>query len=65
MRDRHEISPKCFICGIKWTRAEKIREHLLSKHRHHFTEDERQEIRHLRGLNNTIEFLEKLEITRL
>ena len=65
MRDKHEISRKCFICGIKWTRPEKIREHLLSKHRPHFTEEERQKILRLRGLNNTIESLERLEIIRL
>jgi hypothetical protein len=62
IRDKHEIPPKCFICGIKWTRAEKIRKHLISRHRDHFKEEERQEIRRLRGLNNTIEFLKKLEI---
>jgi hypothetical protein len=65
MRDKHEVSPKCFICGIKWTRSAKIKEHLLSKHRHHFTEEERREIQRLRGLNNMIDLLERLEITRL
>ena len=63
MRDKHGVSPKCFICGFKWTRAEKIKGHLLSKHQHHFTEEERQEIYHLRGQNNTIDLLERLEIT--
>ena len=65
MRDKHEVSLKCFICGIKWTRPEKIRGHILSKHRLHFTEEERQEILRLRGLNNTIVLLERLGITRL
>jgi hypothetical protein len=59
MRDKHEISHKCFICGIKWTRAEKIKKHLLSRHQNHFIEEERQEIRDLQGLNNTINFLER------
>jgi hypothetical protein len=63
-RDKHEVSRKCFICGIKWTRPEKIREHLLSKHRHRFTVEERREIHHLRGLNNTIDLLERLEIIK-
>ncbi|KAF8485164.1 hypothetical protein DFH94DRAFT_266342 [Russula ochroleuca] len=57
MRDKHEIPHECFVCRIKWTRAEKIREHLLSRHQDHFTEEECQEIRHLRGLNDTIKFL--------
>jgi hypothetical protein len=64
MRDKHEVSPKCFICDFKRTRPEKIREHLLSKHRHHFTEEERQEILNSQGLNNTIDLLERLEIIK-
>jgi hypothetical protein len=65
IREKHAILPKCIICGNTWTRPEKIRKHLLSKHRRHFTEEERQEICHLRGLNDTIDFLKKWEITRL
>jgi hypothetical protein len=62
IREKHETLPKCFICGIKWTRAEKIRKHLIYQHRDHFTEEERQEIGHLRGLNNTIDFLKRWEL---
>jgi hypothetical protein len=65
VREKHEILRKCFICGVKWARAEKIRKHLICKHRDHFTEEERQEIGRLRGLNNTIDFLKKLEITKI
>ena len=65
IRDKHDITPECFICGIKWTRAEKIRKHLISRHRDHFTEDELQEIGLLEGLNNTVDFLKKWELSRL
>jgi hypothetical protein len=41
-----------------------IRKHLLFKHRHHFTEEELREIRQLQGLNNTIELLKRLEISK-
>ena len=27
-REKHDISPKCFFCGIKWTRAEIGRAHV-------------------------------------
>ena len=64
IREKHAILPKCLICGIKWTRAEKIRKHILLEHRQHFTKKERQEICDLRGLDNTIDFLKKWEITR-
>jgi hypothetical protein len=65
MRDKHAITPpKCFICEIKWTRAAEIRKHLLSKHGDHFTEEERQEILQLQGSNKTIDFLERLKMTR-
>ncbi|KAH9983985.1 hypothetical protein BJV77DRAFT_219538 [Russula vinacea] len=63
-RDKHEFSRTCFICDIKWTRADMIRKHLLFKHRHHFTEEELREIRQLQGLNNTIELLKRLEISK-
>jgi Zinc finger, C2H2 type len=65
IREKHAILPKCSICGIELTRAEKIRKHLLFKHRRYFTKEERQEISFLRGLDNTIDFLKKWEITRL
>ena len=62
IRDKHEIPRRCFICGIKWTRADKIRNHLIFGHRSYFTEEERQEIGRLKGLNNTADFLEKWSI---
>ena len=65
MRDKHEIPHQCFICGTKWTRPEKIREHLLSRHWDNFTEEERQEIRHLHGLISKIDVLERLGIAML
>ena len=65
IREKHTILPKCSICGIELTRPEKIRKHLLFKHRRYFTKEGRQEIRSLRGLDNTIDFLKKWEITRL
>jgi len=65
VREKHEILPECLICGIKWTRAEKIRRHLIKNHRDHFTKKQRQQIRHLQSLKNTIDFLKKWEITKL
>ena len=65
IKDRHEIPSKCFICDFKWTRAVNIRKHLVFKHRDSFTEEERQEIGLLKGLNNTVDFLEKWRLTRL
>ena len=64
VRERHGILPKCLICGIKWSRAVNIREHLIKKHRGHFTKKECQEIHDLKGLNNTIKFLKKWQSTR-
>jgi hypothetical protein len=64
IKDKHEIPRKCFICGIKWTRAYMIRKHLLFGHPTYFIEEERQEIGCLEGPNNTIDFLEKWRITR-
>ncbi|KAN0124447.1 hypothetical protein V8E52_002096 [Russula decolorans] len=65
VREKHGILPECPICGIKWARAEKIRKHLIKKHRNQFTKEERQQIRHLQRLNNTIDFLREWETTRL
>lgn len=65
IRDKHKNPFKCLICGIKWTRSEKIRKHLVSKHRNHFTEEECQEIGLIEGLNSTIDFLKKWEVTKL
>jgi hypothetical protein len=55
--DKHAIQSKCPICGYSWTRPEKIRSHLTDQHQHHFTEEERQEIRTLRGRKDTTSFL--------
>jgi hypothetical protein len=60
VREKHGILPECPICDIKWTRAEKIRTHLIKEHRDHFTKEERQRICHLQGLNNTIDFLNEM-----
>ena len=64
IREGHDISlaPKCFVCGMKWTRTEIIQRHLISKHRGYFTEEQRQKILRSRGPNNTIEFLKRLRM---
>jgi hypothetical protein len=63
VREKHEISPECLICGIKWTRPEKIRSHLIKEHRDRFTEEQRQIICNLQGLNSTIDFLNEWDAT--
>lgn len=55
--DKHAIQQMCPFCGYAWTRPEKIRSHLTDQHQHYFTEEERQEIRTLRGRKDTIGFL--------
>ncbi|KAH9989404.1 hypothetical protein BJV74DRAFT_885219 [Russula compacta] len=57
-RDNHERPRKCPICGSKWTRADMIRSHLITWHKDQFSEEERRKICHLRGLIDTIHFLE-------
>jgi hypothetical protein len=37
----------------------------MNKHRNHFTKEERQQIRHLQRLNNTIDFINEWEAKRL
>jgi hypothetical protein len=64
IRDKHlEITPKCFLCDFKWTRTEKIRKHLLFEHRGRFTVKQRRKIRRCRGLDDTLDYLEILEIS--
>lgn len=65
VREKHEILPKCLVCGVEWTRAEKIRRHLIKRHRNHFTKEERQQIRQLQSLNSTTDFLKEWERRRL
>jgi hypothetical protein len=62
IRAEHEISlaPRCFVCDMKWTRAENIKKHLISRHRDHFTKEQRRKIRRSRGLNDTVDLLERL-----
>ncbi|KAI9444116.1 hypothetical protein H4582DRAFT_2053835 [Lactarius indigo] len=53
-RDKHEWLRKCPFCCTRWSRPERIRAHLMKKH---------QEIRLLRGRDDTIHFLKKYENT--
>ncbi|KAH9999551.1 hypothetical protein BJV77DRAFT_1122950 [Russula vinacea] len=64
MRDKHETPPVLHL----WDQVDPAREDKgssLSKHWDNFTEEERQEIRHLHGLINTIDVLERLRIAML
>jgi len=58
IRDKHEIPRKCFLCDMEWTRTEKIRSHYITRHSDQLTNEEREEIKRLRGRNNTIHFFE-------
>jgi len=58
-RDKHQTPHKCPFCDTKWTRPEKIRGHLTTKHEDHFTEEELREVRGLRGLNDTVRYVAK------
>jgi len=58
-RDKHQTPHKCPFCDTKWTRPEKIRGHLTTKHEDHFTEEELREVRGLRGWNDTVRFIAK------
>lgn len=63
VREKHGTLPaKCLICDITWKRPEKLRRHLINDHGGHFTEKERQRIHHLRGMNDTIDFLTGWEL---
>ncbi|KAF8261686.1 hypothetical protein EI94DRAFT_1745414 [Lactarius quietus] len=58
-RDKHVRHRKCPLCRTGWSRPERIRVHLLKQHGSLLTEGQQQEIRILRGRDNTIRFLEK------
>lgn len=57
IRDKHNVPRECPFCDAKWTRAEKIRAHLTTHHKGHFTKQGLQEIEVLEGLEDTIWFL--------
>ncbi len=63
--DKHRVLHKCPFCKIRWTRPERIRSHLIDQHQDHFTEEERGEIRGLRGRRDTLGFLAKYRTSRL
>jgi len=58
-RDNHDVARKCPFCDHKWTRADKIRAHLTTRHKDRFTEEELRELDVLQGLADTIGFLKK------
>ncbi|KAH9035947.1 hypothetical protein EDB84DRAFT_1200641 [Lactarius hengduanensis] len=58
-RDRHEWQRTCPFCCTRWSRPERIRAHLMKKHESCLTKDQQQEIRLLRGRDDTVRFLEK------
>ncbi|KAH9038490.1 hypothetical protein EDB85DRAFT_1887884 [Lactarius pseudohatsudake] len=59
VRDRHEERRKCPFCCTRWTRPERIRNHVLKNHGRLLSENERREIYRLRGLDDTVCFLAK------
>ncbi|KAH9000964.1 hypothetical protein EDB86DRAFT_486872 [Lactarius hatsudake] len=58
-RDRHKERHKCPFCCTRWTRPERVRNHVLKSHGRLLSENEQREIRHLRGLEDTVHFLAK------
>ena len=58
-KDKHEDPENCPFCCFTWTRPDRMGSHLLCLHRCHFTEEQRQEIRGLRGREDMIGFLAK------
>ncbi|KAH9000977.1 hypothetical protein EDB86DRAFT_487386 [Lactarius hatsudake] len=58
-RDRHEWQRRCPFCCTRWSRPERIRAHLMKQHESRLTKDQQQEIRLLRGRDDTVRFLEK------
>ncbi|KAH9015895.1 hypothetical protein EDB84DRAFT_1524960 [Lactarius hengduanensis] len=62
-RDKHEWQRKCPFCHTRWSRPERIRAHLMKKHESRLTKEQQQQIRLLRGRDNTIHFLEKYRNT--
>ena len=57
IRDKHDQKRKCPFCRTRWTRPERIRTHVLKSHRSILSENEQDEIYHLRGIDDTIRFL--------
>jgi hypothetical protein len=57
IRDKHNQKRKCPFCRTKWTRPERIRTHVLKSHRSLLSENDQDEIYHLRGIDDTIRFL--------
>ena len=57
IRDKHNQKRKCPFCRTRWTRPERIRTHVLKSHRSILSENEQDEICHLRGIDDTIRFL--------
>ncbi|KAH9041538.1 hypothetical protein EDB83DRAFT_1629167 [Lactarius deliciosus] len=62
-RDKHEWQRECPFFHTRWSRPERIRTHLMKKHESRLNKEQRQEIRLLRGRDNTIHFLEKYRKT--
>jgi hypothetical protein len=65
IRDNHQPPEKCPFCHFKWTRPRNIRAHLEKDHKDRFSQEERQEIRQLRGRNDTTSFIENHGIPSL
>ncbi|KAH9966852.1 hypothetical protein BC827DRAFT_1153172 [Russula dissimulans] len=59
IKDKHRIPPRCPFCGIEFTRAEKIRRHLIGQHNDRFSSEERKDIYRLQGWEATIGLVEK------
>ncbi|KAH9166491.1 hypothetical protein EDB89DRAFT_1910630 [Lactarius sanguifluus] len=59
VRDRHEERRKCPFCRTRWTRPERVRNHVLRNHGRLLSENEQREIYRLRGLDDTVYFLAK------
>jgi len=58
-KDKHEDPDNCPFCCFTWTRPDRMGSHLLGQHGRHFTKEECQEIRGLRGREVMIFFLAK------
>ncbi|KAH9059536.1 hypothetical protein EDB87DRAFT_764151 [Lactarius vividus] len=58
-RDKHELQRTCPFCCTRWSRPERIRAHLMKEHESCLTKDQQQQIRLLRGRDDTVHFLEK------
>lgn len=63
--DKHQTPHKCPFCDTYWTRADKIRRHLMTKHQDRFTEEELQQIRFLKSRKDTIRFVVQCRMPKL